>query len=101
MQAASFKLRPNLRPDAYVLSELHHLLDITHIITLQIKVTEMADDIVLPIPNLKLPQYHFILTEPKLAHLHEKAGVDLLKGIEADGEHSNNSLLDRICDNSY
>lgn len=44
----------------------------------------MAEDIVLPIPNLDLPQYHFILTQPKLAHLHDDALKKLLEGIEKD-----------------
>ncbi|TFK63027.1 proteasome 26S subunit [Pluteus cervinus] len=44
----------------------------------------MADDIVLPIPNLKLPQQLFILTNPRLNHLHDEARKVLLAGIEAD-----------------
>lgn len=46
----------------------------------------MADDIVLPIPNLTLPQHFFTLSTPSLAHLHENAAKELLAGIEADGE---------------
>ena len=45
----------------------------------------MADDIVLPIPNLDLPQYHFTLTQPNLDHLHKDALKGLLEGIEKDG----------------
>ncbi|KAL0946354.1 hypothetical protein HGRIS_012587 [Hohenbuehelia grisea] len=44
----------------------------------------MADDIVLPIPNLSLPQALFILSTPTLERLHENARADLLKGIKAD-----------------
>ncbi|KAF7974274.1 hypothetical protein HWV62_13070 [Athelia sp. TMB] len=44
----------------------------------------MADDIVLPIPNLNLPQHFFTLSTPSLVHLHENAAKELLAGIEAD-----------------
>lgn len=44
----------------------------------------MADDIVLPIPNLDLPQYHFTLMQPTLGHLHHDALKSLLEGIEKD-----------------
>ena len=44
----------------------------------------MADDAVLPIPDLKLPQLYFILTKPSLSHLHEDAQRDLLEGIKND-----------------
>ncbi|TDL21465.1 PCI-domain-containing protein [Rickenella mellea] len=44
----------------------------------------MADDIVLPIPNLELPQYQFTLSLPSLEHLHEHARHALLQGIEKD-----------------
>ena len=44
----------------------------------------MADDSVLPIPDLKLPQLYFILTKPSLSHLHEDARKDLLEGIKND-----------------
>ncbi|KAJ8507309.1 hypothetical protein ONZ45_g10317 [Pleurotus djamor] len=44
----------------------------------------MADDIVLPIPNLKLPQSLFVLSTPSLTRLHQNARVELLQGIEAD-----------------
>ncbi|KAF7440352.1 hypothetical protein PC9H_000696 [Pleurotus ostreatus] len=44
----------------------------------------MADDIVLPIPNLSLPQQLFVLSAPSLTALHENARTELLKNIEAD-----------------
>lgn len=44
----------------------------------------MAEEIVLPIPNLQLPQHYFVLTVPSLSHLHERAREDLLAGIRAD-----------------
>jgi 26S proteasome regulatory subunit N7 len=44
----------------------------------------MADDVVLPIPNLELPQHFFTVSTPSLAHLHDGARQALLKGIEAD-----------------
>ena len=46
----------------------------------------MADDIVLPIPNLTLPQHQFTLAQPSLSHLHDDARKALLAGIEKDGE---------------
>ncbi len=46
----------------------------------------MADDIVLPIPNLSLPQQLFVLSTPSLTALHENARTELLKNIEADRE---------------
>lgn len=49
----------------------------------------MADDIVLPIPNLELPQHHFTLMQPNLGHLHQNALKDLLAGIEKDRESYN------------
>jgi 26S proteasome regulatory subunit N7 len=45
-----------------------------------------GEDDVLPIPNLSVAQYYFTLTNPKLAHLHAEASLNLLKAIEADGE---------------
>jgi 26S proteasome regulatory subunit N7 len=45
----------------------------------------MAEDIVLPIPNLKLPEYVFKLANPSLSHLHEEARKELMEGIEKDG----------------
>jgi len=44
----------------------------------------MADDIVLPIPNLNLPQHFFTLSSPSLLHLHDNARTELLAGIQAD-----------------
>jgi len=44
----------------------------------------MADDIVLPIPNLNLPQHFFTLSSPSLLHLHENARTELLAGTQAD-----------------
>jgi 26S proteasome regulatory subunit N7 len=44
----------------------------------------MADEVVLPIPNLALPQHLFTLSTPTLAHLHAAAHEPLLKGIKAD-----------------
>lgn len=44
----------------------------------------MADENVLPIPNLNLPQQHFILSQPSLSHLHSDARDALLAGIKAD-----------------
>ncbi|KAF8343360.1 PCI-domain-containing protein [Amanita rubescens] len=44
----------------------------------------MADDIVLPIPNLNLPQQLFILSKPSLSTLHDDARNTLLQGIKAD-----------------
>jgi 26S proteasome regulatory subunit N7 len=44
----------------------------------------MADEVVLPIPNLALPQHLFTLSTPSLARLHDSAREDLLKGIKAE-----------------
>ncbi|PPQ85741.1 hypothetical protein CVT26_005191, partial [Gymnopilus dilepis] len=44
----------------------------------------MADEVVLPIPNLTIPQNLFILSNPALTHLHENARKELLEGIKAD-----------------
>ncbi|KAF8056690.1 26S proteasome subunit RPN7-domain-containing protein [Lyophyllum atratum] len=44
----------------------------------------MADEVVLPIPNLQLPQHLFVLSQPKLTHLHDKARKELLEGIIVD-----------------
>ncbi|KAI6036003.1 26S proteasome subunit RPN7-domain-containing protein [Pisolithus microcarpus] len=44
----------------------------------------MADDSILPIPNLSLPQHLFTLVNPSLGHLHDVARKSLLEGIEAD-----------------
>ncbi|GAA5843858.1 hypothetical protein JCM11251_003536 [Rhodosporidiobolus azoricus] len=42
------------------------------------------DDSPLPIPNLKLPQLAFVLTEPKAANKRDGAQEQLVKGIEED-----------------
>lgn len=46
----------------------------------------MADEIVLPIPNLTIPDKVFILSNPSLKHLHANALKELVEGIKADGE---------------
>lgn len=48
----------------------------------------MADEVVLPIPNLTIPQNLFVLSNPALKHLHDNARKDLLEGIKADRTHS-------------
>lgn len=45
----------------------------------------MADDIVLAIPNLLLPQYLFTLSSQSLSAGHETARTELLQAIEKDG----------------
>ena len=45
----------------------------------------MSDEVILPIPNLDLPQAHFVLTQENLAHLHQDALRTLMAGIEKDG----------------
>ncbi|KAJ3547629.1 hypothetical protein NMY22_g1574 [Coprinellus aureogranulatus] len=44
----------------------------------------MAEEVVLPIPNLSLPQNLYVLSNPALKHLHEKAREELMEGIKAD-----------------
>ncbi|KAI5989489.1 26S proteasome subunit RPN7-domain-containing protein [Pisolithus albus] len=44
----------------------------------------MADDRILPIPNISLPQHLFTLVNPSLSHLHDVAWKSLLEGIKAD-----------------
>ncbi|PCH37640.1 PCI-domain-containing protein [Wolfiporia cocos MD-104 SS10] len=44
----------------------------------------MPEDVVLPIPNLALPQSLFVLSKPHLSHLHDNARKELLEGIKAD-----------------
>ncbi|KAK7454616.1 proteasome regulatory particle subunit [Stygiomarasmius scandens] len=44
----------------------------------------MADDIVLPIPNLSVPQHLFVLLNPSLSRLHEESRKECLKAIEED-----------------
>jgi 26S proteasome regulatory subunit N7 len=48
----------------------------------------MADEVVLPIPNLTIPQNLFVLSNPALKHLHDNARKDLLEGIKADRTYS-------------
>ena len=47
----------------------------------------MSEEVVLPIPNLKLAQNYFVLSSPHLAHLHDDARKVLLEGIKADGTY--------------
>ncbi|EJD02499.1 proteasome 26S subunit [Fomitiporia mediterranea MF3/22] len=44
----------------------------------------MAEEVILPIPNLELPQAHFTLNQSQLGHLHQDALKVLLQGIEKD-----------------
>jgi 26S proteasome regulatory subunit N7 len=44
----------------------------------------MAEDNVLPIPNLTLPQQYYTLLQPSLSNLHAAARTALLDGIKAD-----------------
>ncbi|KAI0306258.1 PCI-domain-containing protein [Multifurca ochricompacta] len=44
----------------------------------------MAEETVLPFPNLALPQECFVLQQPSLSHLHASARPALLQGIKAD-----------------
>ncbi len=44
----------------------------------------MADENVLPIPNLALPQECFVLQQSSLSHLHDAARAALISGIKAD-----------------
>ena len=44
----------------------------------------MAEEVVLPIPNLELPQYHYALSQSQFSHLHDEARQKLLAGIEKD-----------------
>ncbi|KAK7051099.1 proteasome regulatory particle subunit [Paramarasmius palmivorus] len=44
----------------------------------------MADDIVLPIPNLSVAQNIFILSNPSLNRLHDEARANAIKAIEKD-----------------
>lgn len=45
----------------------------------------MADEVVLPIPNLTIPQNLFVLSNTNLEHLQDNARKLLLDGIKADG----------------
>ncbi|PPR00378.1 hypothetical protein CVT24_004440 [Panaeolus cyanescens] len=44
----------------------------------------MAEDLVLPIPNLTVPQNLFVLSNPAFKALHEKARTEILEAIKAD-----------------
>jgi 26S proteasome regulatory subunit N7 len=46
----------------------------------------MADDIVLPIPNLVAAQSLFVLSNPSLSRLHDEARTAALKAIKDDGK---------------
>ena len=51
----------------------------------------MADKVVLPIPNLTIPQNLFAPSNPILKHLHDiddNVRKDFLEGIKADRMHS-------------
>lgn len=54
------------------------------IISTWIDVLAMADDIVLPIPNLTLPQHLFVLSNNAFKDKHNDARSKLLDGIQAD-----------------
>ena len=60
--------------------------------------TTMADESILPIPNLGLPQHLFTLVSPSFSHLHENARSSLLEGIKADSGvvHYTNDMLTHI-----
>jgi 26S proteasome regulatory subunit N7 len=51
------------------------------------KVPEMSEDIVLPIPNLKPPEYVFKLASTAIGHLHEESRKELMEGIVKDGKY--------------
>ena len=44
----------------------------------------MAEEVVLPVPNLELAQHCFVLSSPQFSHLHDNAREKLLAGIQAD-----------------
>ncbi|KIP03146.1 hypothetical protein PHLGIDRAFT_130324 [Phlebiopsis gigantea 11061_1 CR5-6] len=44
----------------------------------------MAEEVVLPVPNLELSQHCFVLSSPQFSHLHDNAREKLLAGIQAD-----------------
>lgn len=41
-----------------------------------------------PIPNLKLAEHAFVLTQDRCTDRHDSAREALMAGIEKDGEHS-------------
>jgi 26S proteasome regulatory subunit N7 len=61
----------------------------------------MADEVVLPIPNNRLPQCLFILTNPQLTHLHSDARKELLEGIKADRQSIFYNFEENIFDIGY
>jgi 26S proteasome regulatory subunit N7 len=46
--------------------------------------SSMSEETVLPIPNLRLPEHHYVLSIPSLSRLHERAREQLLAGVRAD-----------------
>lgn len=44
----------------------------------------MTDDIIVPIPNLALPELLFVLSNPAFQERHASARTKLLDGIQAD-----------------
>jgi len=48
----------------------------------------MAEEVVVPVPNLSLPQNLYVLNTPNLKHLHDAARKELIEGIKADGERA-------------
>ncbi|KIO22312.1 hypothetical protein M407DRAFT_28185 [Tulasnella calospora MUT 4182] len=42
------------------------------------------EDVPLPIPNGKVPQNYFVLSNPRLSHIHNEARSALIKGIQDD-----------------
>lgn len=54
------------------------------IISFTLSLRTMADDIVLPIPNLTLPQDLFVLSNASFKDRHEASRTSLLEGIQAD-----------------
>ncbi|KIY68741.1 PCI-domain-containing protein [Cylindrobasidium torrendii FP15055 ss-10] len=44
----------------------------------------MSEEVVLPIPNLSVPQYVFILSSPSLSHLHAESQKELIEAITKD-----------------
>jgi len=56
----------------------------------------MAEEEVLPIPNLLIAQNLFVLSSPNLKRLHEKARTELVEGIKADGMRSLLQLFWRL-----
>lgn len=55
-----------------------------HFIISSLLISFMADDSILPIPNLALPQHLFVLSNPAFSAKHADASLKLLDGIRAD-----------------